>query len=125
MIDLGTDLAALEDGDLDPMFGELSGPALVATDLRSELLTAAGSLFYDAAYGDDVRAHLGARITDVKRSQIASRVEAVCLRDERVATVDVRVSDALTIEVDGVTSTADTFRFVLDVADVEARLENP
>jgi hypothetical protein len=120
--DLGSDIAALEDGDLDPMFGEMSGPALVAADLRAELLTAEGSLFYDPAHGFDVRAGLGARVTDARRAQMATRIEAVCLRDDRVASVDVRVTGSLVIEVDGLTSTNEPFRFVLDVADVAARL---
>lgn len=125
MTGLGSDIAALDDGDLDPMFGEMSGPALVGADLRAELLTAEASLFYDRAHGFDVRSLLGARLTDQRRAQFAARIEAVCLRDDRVASVDVRVTGSLVIEVDGLTSTNEPFHFVLDAADAAARLSEP
>ena len=123
MTDLGTDLATLADGDLDPNLDRLvDGPALVAQDLRAELLTQAGALFYDASYGFDVRSLLAVRLTDARRAAVAARIEALCMRDERVAAVNVAVTDSLTIAVDGITSTSEPFRFVVDASAAPARL---
>lgn len=123
---LGLDIATTDDGDLDPMFTEVSGPLLVAQDLRAELTTREGTLFYDAEYGFDVRALVAARVTPDRRAELTARVEAVCLRDDRVAVVEISVTsptrDSLVIAVDGVTSTQEPFRFVVDVGQVAARL---
>lgn len=122
-VDLGTDLATLEDGDLNPSLDELvEGAELVAQDLRAECLTREGALFYDETYGLGVDGLVAQRITDVRRARIASRVEAVCLRDDRVAAVQVEAAGELAIDVEGLTSTEEPFRFVLDVGDVAARL---
>lgn len=124
--DLGTDLATLDDGDLNPDLDQLvDGPVLVAQDLRAELLTAAGTLFYDPDYGDDVRGMLGKRTDATTRSRVAARVQAVCLKDDRVATVDVTVTGSLVIEVSGLTSTQEPFRFVIDADAAAARLAEP
>jgi hypothetical protein len=52
--DLGVDLATLRDGDLDPLFALASGPELVARDLRAEVLTDPGALWYAPGYGGDL-----------------------------------------------------------------------
>jgi len=117
MTDLGTDLATLADGDLDPMFGLASGTSLVAADVARRLQTEA--LFYvDAGdYGLDLRELVAARLG---AATIASRAEREATRDERV--LDARVSvDGARIALTGTTA-AGPFRLVVDVADAPVAL---
>lgn len=117
MTDLGTDLATLEDGDLDPMFGLSSGPALVAADVARRLQTE--SLFYAAEgeYGFDLRQLAAAR---VGAATIGARAEREATRDERVLDASVTV-DGARIALSGTTADG-PFRLVVDVGDAPARL---
>ena len=119
---LGVDPATLPDGDLDPTFGLLSGAELVARDLRAEVLTDAGALWYAPAYGGGLAGQVAKRVTPASRAAVAARVRAVCLADDRVASVDVAVSAELTVRVEGTTATGSTFTFVVDAAGAAARL---
>ena len=62
------------------------------------------------------------RVTPASRAAVAARVRAVCLADDRVASVDVAVSAELTVRVEGTTATGSTFTFVVDAAGAAARL---
>lgn len=117
MTDLGTDLATLADGDLDPLFELASGPALVAADAARRLQT--DVLFYaeEGAYGLDLRELVAARLGT---GDLAARAEVEVLRDERVLDATATV-DGARIALTGVTS-AGPFRFVVDVVDAAARL---
>ncbi len=119
MTDLGTDLATLEDGDLDPMFGLSDGPVLVAADVARRLQTA--TLFYSSAgeYGFDLRQLAAAR---VGAQTIATRAEVEALRDERVLDATVRV-DGAHIALAGTTDVG-PFRLVVDVGDAGAALRD-
>lgn len=120
--DLGTDLATLADGDLDPTFGLLSGPALVARDLQAEIFTIEGALWYAPEYGLGLAAHVAKRVTPPMRAALASRIRALCLRDDRVASVQVEVSGELAVAVEGVTAIDEAFQFVVNPASAAASL---
>ncbi len=120
--DLGVDLATLPDGDLDPLFALTSGPELVARDLRAEVLTDPGALWYAPGYGGGLAGQVAKRVTPGSRAAFAARVRAVCMADDRVASVEVAVSAELTVAVDGVTATGAAFAFVVDAAHAAARL---
>lgn len=119
---LGLDLATLPDGDLDPTFGLVAGAELVARDLRAEVLTSAGGLWYAPGYGGGLADQAAKRVTPTSRAALDARVRAVCLGDDRVASVVVTVSGALVVEVEGTTASGDTFRFVIDPALAADRL---
>jgi hypothetical protein len=119
---LGVDLATLPDGDLDPLFGLLDGPALVARDLQAELLTLEDALWYAPGYGLGLAGEVAKRVTDASRATLAARVEEVCMRDDRVGSVTAEVTGELDVAVEGVTATGAAFRFVVDAASAAARL---
>ena len=120
MTDFGIDLATLADGDLDPMFGFASGPALVAVDVARRLQTEA--LFYAEVedYGFDLRRLVAARVAP---ETLAARAEEEVLRDERVLDAAATV-DGGRVTLSGVTARG-PFRFVLDASLVPARLPEP
>lgn len=124
-VDLGTDLATLSDGDLDPTFALLSGPQLVARDLALRLQTP--GVFYDESIGTDLRAWCARPLTDSERRRVAALVRMEARRDDRIDDVDVVVSgsqSSLSIAVDG-TTVAGPFRLVLPAGELAARLQEP
>lgn len=124
-IDLGTDLATDEFGDLDPTFGLLSGPQLVARDLALRLQTP--GVFYDESVGTDLRAWCARPLADSERRRMAALVRREARRDDRIDDVDVVVTgsqSALVVTVDGATA-AGPFRLVLPVGSLAARLQEP
>lgn len=122
---LGIDIATLADGDLDPGFGLLGGPELVARDLRAEVLAPEGSLWYAPTYGGGLAGEVAKRVTETSRAGLAGRVRAVCMADDRVASVDVDVTGELVVTVDGTVATGETFRFVVEASAVASRLTEP
>jgi len=89
--DFGEDVSTFVDGDLDPFFRPVSGFRAVAEAILRRWTTPTGALFWDPAFGRDVRSLLSQAFTPqaafALRASLASQAED----DERVleAVVDV------------------------------------
>jgi len=127
---LGTDInTPITNGvpDLDPMFTLVSGRTALVQALARRLTTTHGMLEWigdDPEYRHDVREYLGEDVGPRAEFVIASRVQAECLKDERVRDVDVTVAIAdrgLTVGV-RVASTQGAVRLVLAVSAVTVDL---
>lgn len=90
MTDYGSDISTFP--DLDPSFGLLTGPRVVAEAVARRLMTPRGGLFYDPQYGFDLRALLNDATPDARLAAIASQVEDEALKDERVQAVQAFVT---------------------------------
>lgn len=91
-IDHGTDIRALS--ELGLLLETHSGKRNLAEAIARRLMTPRGGLFYDEAYGEDVRAWLNETMTDLFLSTRAAILEAQAEQDERVisASATVRAS---------------------------------
>lgn len=120
MTDLGTDwdfYKLNEDGelDLDPYFGTLAGPVVVAQALARRFEIGRKDLDWDPEAGYDLRRWLNADIDSSALLAIQNGVQGECLKDERVLSVDVTVAfsgASLTVSVVGQTG-AGAFKLVL------------
>jgi hypothetical protein len=126
MADLGIDISCTD--DLDPAFTPVTGTKALAQAMARRLITPRGSLFYDLEYGFDLRAYLNAGITqgDGFAFRLGAQIEAECLKDERVGTVDAQLSydpvtEKLTVLLSGVASDG-PFRLVLAVSAVTVEI---
>ena len=126
MADLGTDIACVD--DLDPAFTVTSGTLALSQAIARRLITPRGALFYDEDYGLDLRAYLNAGISQGSgfEFRLAAQIEAECLKDERVETIDAQVSfdvanEKLVAKLKGVASTG-PFRLTLLVSSVTVEL---
>jgi hypothetical protein len=127
MAELGTDISCVE--DLDPAFTVVSGVQALSQALARRFITPRTGLFYDDEYGLDLRAYLNAGIGQGTgfEYRLGAAVEAECLKDERVASVEAVVSfntttEKLTIAISGLTSTATSFRLTLAISSVTVEL---
>lgn len=127
---LGTDInTPITDGvpDLDPMFGLVSGRAALAQAIARRLTTRRGLLEWigdDPEYGHDVREYLGEDVGPRAEFVIASRVQAECLKDERVRAAQVTAtltSGRLTLSIK-LTDADGPFRLTLAVTGVTVEL---
>jgi hypothetical protein len=126
MADLGIDIACTD--DIDPAFTPVTGTKALAQALVRRLITPRGLLFYDLEYGLDLRAYLNAGIAqgDGFAYRLAAQVEAECLKDERVGTVDAAVTfdaqtEKLTVLLQG-TASDGPFRLVLAISAVTVEI---
>lgn len=126
MADLGTDISCVD--DLDPAFTVTSGTLALSQAIARRLITPRGSLFYDEDYGLDLRAYLNAGISQGSgfAFRLAAQIEAECLKDERVETIDAEVAfdianEKLVAKLKGVASTG-PFRLTLLVSSVTVEL---
>lgn len=127
---LGTDInTPITDGvpDLDPMFGLVSGRLALAQAIARRLTTRRGLLEWindDPEYGHDVREYLGEDVGPRAEFVIASRVQAECLKDERVRAAQVTAtltSGRLTLSIK-LTDADGPFRLTLAVTGVTVEL---
>lgn len=79
MADFGSDFHLVD--DLDPQLSTVSGPMVVVEAVVRRLQTPRGGLWYDPAYGTDLRQYLNGV---VPRFRVASDVEEEARKDERV-----------------------------------------
>lgn len=94
----GTDLR-IAGGDLDPLFGLVSGPGAVAQALGMRLQTPEGGLFYDPTYESiDLREYLSADIDDAELYRLRAKIERALRADERVDDLDLDVEFNTTAE---------------------------
>jgi hypothetical protein len=77
----GVDLYGVD--DLTPTMRTVSGPLGLTQAITRRLITPSGALWYDPAYGWDVRRYLSASIANV--GQIAASCAHEAEKDERVA----------------------------------------
>lgn len=120
---LGTDVSTFVDGDLDPGLNLIRGPRVVGEALARRLLTPLGTLVGDETYGYDLRAHLDEDLDATDLRLIAGACRVQCEADERVQSVDIRVSlvdETLTAAVSFDLRAGGTFRFTLAVTAVTA-----
>lgn len=121
--DFGDDFAGVGDVDVDAV---VAGPRALGEALARRLRTPRGSLWYDPAYGEDVRDAVGEALDAADVFALTARARAECERDERVRAADVTVAfdppaGALTLVV--VVQTADgPFKYVLGVTEVTVTL---
>lgn len=87
----GLDVSTFVDGDLDPYFRPLLGARVVAEAVVRRWTTPNGGLFFDPAFGVDVRALVSQAMTPQTLFALSSQLAAQAEEDERVlsATVDV------------------------------------
>lgn len=88
---LGADL--LWGDDVDPTHRMVSGVVLLAHDLYHRVITPRGRNVDDDDYGLDIRSMLHRGVTATVVAQIPSQLAAECRKDERVASIDVRLTD--------------------------------
>jgi hypothetical protein len=87
----GLDVSTFLDGDLDPYFRPLSGARTVAEAVARRWLTPTGALFYDPAFGVDVRELLGAALTAEHVFALRIRLAQQAEEDDRVGGADVDI----------------------------------
>jgi hypothetical protein len=92
----GVDVSTFLDGDLDPYFRSISSARVVAEAVARRWLTPTGALFYDPAFGIDVRELLGAALTPERVFALRTRLAQQAEEDDRVdaAEVDVQLDRA-------------------------------
>lgn len=93
MTDLGTDID-FSSGDLDPLFGLVTGRPCLAQAIAHRLSTPRGSLLDDPNYGLDVRAKVGESWTPSSLFAFQAAIAAEAMKDERV----LRATAAVTLE---------------------------
>lgn len=121
-MDYGVDTYALT--DLDPSFLLISGQEAVAQSIARRLQTPAGGLLGDSAYGYDLRGLVNTAKSLAELEEIRSSVEAQCLLDLRVDSVDVTLEllesgvCEITIELTLVDGETPTLTFQIDSSNV-------
>jgi hypothetical protein len=70
--------------DLDPAFGEMTGPRVVGEAVARRLSTPRGALRYSPSYGYDLRDLLNESVTQASLVAWQSAIQAECEQDERV-----------------------------------------
>lgn len=123
MTDFGTDLSWTD--DVDPAHAMVSGTLLVAQAIYRRLITPRGRLIGEPDYGFDIRGILSKGLTQKEVAKVQVEIRHECLKDERVASVDVTLTQSGTlgstwnIDIAGTTA-AGPFKLVLAVADAAA-----
>lgn len=125
----GLDVSTFLDGDLDPYFRPLAGARAVAEAVARRWLTPTGALFYDPAFGIDVRELLGAALTPERVFALRARLAHQAEEDDRVDAADVDVDPDPTTRRLVVRATLRTatgpFAFVLAVDQLRVELLEP
>ena len=115
--DYGTDCAATT--DLDPYFTLVSGATVVAQSLARRLQTPPGGLVDDPDYGYDLRSWVNRGMTTRESFELTQRVEAECMKDERVSSVVVSLATTtttITVDLAVTLRSGETFPLVLTVS---------
>lgn len=118
--DFGTDFV------IGKVPGRISGIQNLIKKIQQRLITPNGALYWDPAYGLDVRQFLNAAFTSAKIQEIQASVKRQCELDERVLLAEVKVDalNALTmnITIQITTSSGPSFTFVLKVSQLTIEL---
>lgn len=118
--DFGTDFV------IGKVPGKISGIQNLIKKIQQRLITPTGSLYWDPAYGLDVRQYLNDSITPAKVQEIQSAIKRQCELDQRVLLAEVKVQapNALTMDitVQIVPSQGPTFTLVLKVSQLTIEL---
>lgn len=120
-MDYGTDVSCTT--GLDPTFALVSGTTVVAQALARRLQTPPGGLIDDPNYGFDLRSWVNAPLGARERFEASSRIEAECLKDERVESAEVTVTQndaagSLTVGINVELADGATFQLVLSASAV-------
>jgi hypothetical protein len=113
---LGTDIALL--GDLNPVWGLVSGFTNLGYAIARRLNAVLGSLFYDLGYGFDLNDLVNQDLLPSDVARISQAIAGQCLLDERVQTCRAALSfdnpsSTLTIIVSGTIPSGQAFQFIL------------
>ncbi|MBI2392825.1 MAG: hypothetical protein HYV09_24785 [Deltaproteobacteria bacterium] len=87
----GLDVSTFVDGDLDPFFRPIAGPRVVAEAIVRRWTTPTGALFYDPAFGIDVRELLSRALSPHALFALRAQLAAQAEEDERVLEAHVEV----------------------------------
>lgn len=122
---LGTDIALL--GDLQPVWGLVTGFTNLGYALARRFRAALGSLFYDLGYGEDTTDMVNQAFTPAAVTEKAQALSAQALQDERVQTCRVSMvlipqEKTIAISVTGTTPTGQPFTFVMSATAVTVAL---
>jgi hypothetical protein len=83
--DYGTDLAVTEDGDIDVTGALISGPRVLAEDLRRRFTSRRGSVVYSKNAGVDVRDFLNEGFTARSRLEAEVTLASEARKDARIS----------------------------------------
>lgn len=118
--DFGTDFV------IGKVPGRISGIQNLIKKIQQRLITPNGVLYWDPAYGLDVRQYLNASFTTAKIQEIQAAVKRQCELDERVLLAEVKVEAlnalSINITIQITTSSGPSFTFVLKVSQLTIEL---
>lgn len=122
---LGTDIALL--GDLNPVWGLVSGFRNLGYALARRLNAELASLFYDLGYGFCIRDLLHQDLGPADIAAISQAIAGQCLLDERVQSCGATLvlddrSHLLTITINGTIAQGVPFTFIMAAKDVTVAL---
>jgi hypothetical protein len=120
LADLGTDISGVM--DVSPSLAESSGRRALIEAVARRLITPRGSLWYDPAYGFDLRQFLSG--LTVNASQISSGVTEQAEQDERVSAAQASVTfsgNRLIVKL-AILDSSGPFSFTLAVSKVTVEL---
>jgi len=120
MADYGTDFAGVM--DITPSLREVTGPRCVIESIACRLISPRGCLWYDPAYGFDLRQFFSGHVGDA--GQITAGVVEQAELDERVDQAEARVTfvgESLAVYVTLVLSEG-SFEYTLTVDKVTGQL---
>lgn len=102
--------------------GKISGINNLVKKIVRRLKCPNGALYWDTAYGLDLRQYLNASVTTQKIQEIRQAVKTQCELDERVQTASVTVSNTannqLFITIEITTQSGPNFVFILSVTQL-------
>ena len=90
MTDYGTDVSTFP--DLDPTFGDITGPRSVLECVARRFLTKRGQVEYAPGDGLDVREFLSGGVDNRKLFSLQAKMQAEAEKDERVLSASVSVT---------------------------------
>lgn len=118
--DFGTDFV------IGKVPGRISGIQNLIKKIQQRLITPNGVLYWDPAYGLDVRQYLNASFSTAKIQEIQAAVKRQCELDERVLLAEVKVEAlnalSINITIQITTSSGPSFTFVLKVSQLTIEL---
>ena len=122
-IDYGTELSWTD--DVDPTHRFVTGTRLLGEALYRRLITPRGQLLDDPDYGLGIVQLLNKPMTTREIASLPARIQAECLKDERVASVTAtvtRTGEIWKISLVATASSGEPFRLVMSVDQVTPAL---
>ena len=108
--------------------GDISGINNLVKKIVRRLQSPTGCLYWDPAYGLDVRQYLNSKVDSAKLQEIKQSVKAQCELDERVQLAEVTVSNSannnLFITIQITTQPGPTFTLILSATNLTLELLN-